>query len=193
MPRNTLAPGFIRLRSACLINGIALEHIQLIGVFNPVWTPGAPTIQKKDSAQILWTTAIAALMVPLKPLFTDDTAWLGAEIFRQDAPGDEPLFFATTTLTDVGSVAGTAVSGGQAVFSFKGADDSAMRFTLLESNIAVDLNHDYAALTTARKALADYIIGSTSWLTTRGNSFPAAFSKMVSKQNDKLRKIRLLL
>lgn len=192
MPRNTLAPGFIKIEQITTIGTLALSHVQSLGIIPVSWSGVTTTIERRSGVAYLWTAAVASLMVVLKPLFTDDTSWVGAELWRQDLPGDDPIFVASLAMTDVGSVAGTAISACQAVFSFKGADDSSLRFTLQEPTIAADLKHAYAALTAARKALVDYIMtGSDGWIHTRGNSLPASFQFMVTKTNDKTRKQRM--
>ena len=193
MPRSTLAPGFIRLYSTTVISAVAANHTQELGIAAPAWSGLTTTITKKDGGTGIWSVELAAFIVLWKALHQAATTFTTAEIWKQTLPTDDPILQATVTLNVVGTAAGSAQSACQSVFAFRGADDSGMRLTALEGVRAHNARVAYAGLTAAEKAVVDYVIGSGTWLYTRGNSFPVGFTMMTSKINDKLRKQRLNL
>lgn len=170
-----------------------MTHVQTLSVAAPVWSGAASTIQRKSAANVLWTTAVGELVALLRPLMNAATTYINAEIWRQDTATDDPIFIATAALALAGTAAGTTLSAGQMVIDFKGADDSDLRFTLLEPGTTANRRVAYPAMTAAEKALVDYIVGATTWLYTRGNSFPVNVGFLTTKTNDVLRKSRLNL
>lgn len=193
MARNALVPGFIRLYYTTVVSSIPLTHVMNLGVASPNFAVSPPTVQKKDTTTINWTAAVDALVLVLKPLFQSTTTFSLAELYQQVDVNSAPVLKANYNPAAVGTGGATTTRAGQVVFTCKSANGSLLRLTLLESNVAVDLRQPYASMTASEKALIDYVTGATTWIYTRGNSFPLVMSFKTSKENDKLRKLRLNL
>lgn len=192
MPKASLAPGFIKIQQTTIVSTVPMDHYQTLGIYSPTWSGATSTIQRRNAANVLWTTALGELITLMRPLFSTATTFIGAELWRQDTPTSDPSFVATTLLGLAGTT-GTVQNATQALFEFKGTDDSSLRFTLIESNIAANLRHPYTGMTANEKALVDYLVGTTNWVITRGNSFPDHVGFKTSKVNDKIRKHRFNL
>ena len=193
MPRKSLAPGFIKIFQSTTISGTPMSHVQTLSIAGPTWLGALTTLLRKSGAAVVWTTAVTELIVLLRPLMGTGTTYINAEIWRQDTATDDPLFISTVAIALAGTNGAATLSAGQAVIDFKGADDSDLRFTLLEPAMAANRRLAYLGMTAAEKALCDYIVGATTWLYTRGNSFPVNVGFLTSKTNDVLRKSRLNL
>lgn len=193
MTINSLAPGFIKLYYVQNL----LTHVQTI----PVSVAGDPTVGEEPEftpnvgAPILMSAFIDEYIAILQPLFGADTSFSSAEYWNQPEPEDDPTWYFTYPIGEVGTSGTASVDLLQAVMTFRTALGGIYRNYLMEisGSVPVNLHTSFPFSAGPFADLAEYLTGDTSCVLGRDNAaliVPIAFT---TKYNDALRKKRLLL
>ena len=186
---HSLYPGFVKL----FYTVGTFEHTQTIPVkpflsVSSTWYVEA----KGDPTGVLWTTALAAYINAVKPLYPATATFTYAELWTMSTPEADPLWVDTAMLAVVGTAGGSFVTAGQVVFSGRSTAGGVVKLYFMESIVAV--NNKYKPTYSAPLlAVASYLTGAGSWLAARDGGFWAVVPQVTSKTNDKLRKQRGLV
>jgi hypothetical protein len=111
-----------------------------------------------------------------------------ADFWSQPTPEDDPVWIYSHSLDDDGTSAGSAITAQQQVFTFRTDLGGLYRFYIMEGAVLANLALSYAAMGADSKALADYILGATSWLYGRDGGEPLVSLGYKTKYNDVLRR-----
>lgn len=187
MPKNTLAPGYIRLLYTVTINGIARPHIMNLGVRPADWSAATATIYKRDNAAIDWSAGVNVLVGWLKPCWPNVANFVSATLYRQDTPSSEPQYQSEYSIAQAGTGGGSVTAGRQETFTYRTFDGGIYKMVLLETGAGEVVRESVLTPATPRADLKDYVIGTTSWIYARDNSHPKTFLWRTAKMNDKLR------
>ena len=181
---NCLAPGYLRIA----YNSNGHDHHMTI----PVLPDGAAPnflLQKKGGGTVVQATAISQLLTLLQPAFTASDHFTGWEAFTQADCDSAPVFQNGGSISTVGTSGGATVPWVQTLLTFKSVGGGRGKLLWLEG---VSANNQHAALVpaggTTLDAVADYVIGSSSWLVARDNTFMNVMLNFTTKTNDTLRK-----
>lgn len=186
MASNCLAPGFVRV----FYNSNTHEHRMTIPVF-PVLPAGASTLlYEKGGATLAWLTGITAVITVIKARYPAAASFETAEIWTQADCESVPLLQDTQTLGIAGTLGSGATAYMQSLFTFRTQFGGRGKLMLMEPGGTVDVKSFPPTFggDAALQAISDYVIGSTSIVYARDNSFNASAIKYISKVNDKLRK-----
>lgn len=182
----SLAPGYVRIT----YDGSLFPHHMTIPV-NPDGTPTPgvePDILLKGASSLGVEAAIAAFITVTLPFFKSTTGFGLAEMHTVDPTSGLDTFIWAWDVGLSGSGSGTNVPTGQTVFSFKTVAGGAYRLYLLEGLNAPNQKMLPPYPAGIEKTLSDFVIGSTSPVYGRGNSYPLVPVSDVTKLNDKLRR-----
>jgi hypothetical protein len=193
MPKNTLSPLFVDIQYSTVVGGVTLDHHQKLGMNPAVLAGAATTVFRANGTTVLWSTAVIEWVTVAKTLFHTTSTFIAAELWSMPTPSSDPVFVATVALAIAGTSGASSVFANQAVWDFKGADDSDMRVTLLETNQAADQRKAYTAQSAAQKVVPDFFLAATCPFWTRGNAYPASTGILNTKTNDRIRAKRLQL
>lgn len=193
MAQYSLAPGYIKLRYSVTINSIAMNHVMTIPIVpeSPTWAN--LNVLQGNGVGVLWTTGITAFVNVAKKLYNASCTFVDAILYRQDTPTSAPVVMATTALGITGD---DAAANGQArgdLYFFTTTGGHPVKILLLENIFTPNLVQQYAALDVDQKAFVDYIKGTTSIVRGRDGLPAIAFQREITKNYDKVRKIRLAL
>jgi len=188
MPKNTLAPGFVKFTYSTVFSGITMQHVQRLSINPAVWSGQTTTLTPKSGAAILWSTALTAYADVWDDLFHTSSNLIGAELWRQDTPSSDPVYQGTWPLARAGVSASATVFAGQGTWTLFGSDDSIMKVTLIESLSAPNQKTAYGALGAGIvKSFFDYFLSNGCVFWTRGNAYCASAGFFWTKTNDKVR------
>jgi hypothetical protein len=79
-----------------------------------------------------------------------------------------------------------AAAGGQLIFQFRTADAGRMSLQFMESIVQPSNSLQYSGLTSAQKAIVDFVISADNWILGRDTSYPKVFHQMHPGQNEAL-------
>lgn len=194
MTRYSLAPGYITLNYTVTIATIAMQHHMRFQIQPeaPVWV-ALNLVPANGGAGVLWSTAVDALMLVLKPLFSTGTTFVDATLHRQDTASSAPILIATSALGVVGTNGGAAATSLEAKYIFRSSNGNLYYSTLIEPAGTPDQALQYAGLTAGQKAWVDYVRGTTSIIRARDQGLTTTFLRLVTKANDRVRKKRMQL
>lgn len=190
MARNSLAPGYVVIHYTVA----GLEHTQTLPVF-PVMPAGTGTLLfSKGGSSIAWVTAITAYLNASKGLFSSADATLDfADLFTQADEFSAPVFQDTHSFAIAGTNATATTESGQAVFGWRTQNGGRGKSQWMETAFPDDFIQVPASYGTDAATFATYVLGATSIVYARDGSFMSSGIRLITKENDKLRKIRLNL
>lgn len=185
MATYSLYPGFILLHYEVQ----DLEHKATLPCL-PVFDAGVWKVSTKGGADVLWATAITNYCNEVVDLYAAEDSFTYAELWTYDEPEGDPVFRALEPLSIAGESTGTILAG-QAVWGFHTANGGFMKPTLMECNLALDVQLNYVELgVSVAKDFADYLMSADGWVVGRDGEFPIGLTHLTTKKNDKLRRLR---
>lgn len=187
MPSPTsLAPGYVR----CTYDGQLFPHHMTIPVnFSGTPVPGSePDLILKDASTLGAEAAIGAMFALILPYFSAAIHFGLAEAHTVDSVTGEDQFIYAWNQGLVGSSGLADIAMSQIVFSFKTALGTAYKLYLMEGRLAPNFKELPPYSIALFSDLSDFIVGDTSPVYGRGNSYPFVPVSLLSKTNDKLRK-----
>lgn len=187
MPSPTsLAPGYIRVT----YDGVLFPHHMTIPVnYDGTPTPGTePDILLKDASSSGVIAAIADLFALIQPFYTSAVHFGLCEAHTVDDVTGEDNFVFAWNMGLLGTGSGTINAMGQFVMSFKTALGTPYKLYLMETILLPNLRDLPPYTESNRDNLSDFIVGDSSPVYGRGNSYPFVPVSAITKTNDKLRK-----
>lgn len=194
MTRYSLAPGYITVNYQTTIGGVALPHHMRFQILPeaPAWVN--VNIMKNDGATPqLWTAAVDAIIVLLRPLWNASTSFIDAQLHRQDTASSAPILVANWGIALAGSAAGADVASVEDKYIFRSTNGNLYYSMLMEDSSLANTVLALGGLSAARQAWVNYVKGATSVIKARDNGLPTTFLRAITKTNDKTRKLRLQL
>lgn len=181
-----LAPGYIRMT----YDGTLFPHHMVCPVnISGSPTPGVePDIILKDASTSGVISAWADYVDEMARFFNSGTNFGLAEIHTVDATTGDDAFIFAWNVNKVGLSVAANVATEQTVFSFKTALGTAYKLYLMETILQPNLRDLPPYAEANRLALSDFVVGNTSPVYGRGNSYPFTPVSCITKTNDKLRK-----
>lgn len=184
---NSLGEGFVRLT----YTGSSGIHHAVIPV-NFEGTPVAgvePTFTQKGAGTIEAEQAVADLMAVVTPFYDDTTLFGLAEVYSVNPATEERTFIYGWNVGLTGDGTLVEVPLTMATMSFKTVAGGVYKFVMMEQGFGANQKR-YPPFddSPAREALAAYIVGSTSWIVGRDNTYPFAPLSFTVKTSDALRK-----
>ena len=182
----SLAPGYIRQT----YDGVLFPHHMVCPVnITGSPTPGVePDIVLKDASTSGVVAAWADFLDVITPFFNTSVNFGLAEIHTVDATTGEDQFIFAWNAAKVGLSVAATVAMTQFVMSFKTALGTAYKLYLMETILQPNLRDLPPYSEANRLALSDFVVGNTSPVYGRGNSYPFVPVSAITKTNDKLRK-----
>jgi hypothetical protein len=156
---------------------------------DPAATPGVePDITLKDASTVAVSAGWADFVDVMTPFFNTSVHFGLAEIHTVDSVTGEDQFVFAWNVDKLGLSVAATVATSQFVMSFKTALGTAYKLYLMETILQPNLR-DLPPYTEAnRLALSDFVVGDTSPVYGRQNSYPFVPVSAITKTNDKLRK-----
>jgi len=181
----SLSPGYIRQT----YDGTLFPHHMVCPVNMDVAAAAGvePDIILKDASSVGAIAGWAAFLALIKVFFPSTVHFGLAEIHTVDPTTGEDRFIFAWNAGVVGTAGGSAVVAGQAVFSFKTTLGSAYKLYLMESVTPVNLRFLPPYSDAPNSNLSDFVVGDSSPVYGRKNSYPFVPVSLISKTNDKLR------
>jgi len=189
MARNSLYPGFIKLR----YTGNGHVHYQTIPV-RPFLSVGGTwfVVLKGNAAGELWTDFVDAYWNVLKPFLNTADELQVAHLWHYDSEDGDPIFREEYAVAAAGTAAGAALPYGQQVFTMRTELGGLFRCYIMECSTVANVKAYPPFGTGATKNLTDFLKGSTSAVVGRDGAFLSSVVSQVTKYNDALRKKYLL-
>jgi len=181
-----LSPGYIRQT----YDGTLFPHHMVCPInITGSPTPGVePDIILADASTSPVIAAWADFVDVITPFFHNTVNFGLAEIHTVDPTTGEDQFIFAWNTNKVGLSVAPTIPMSQLVFSFKTALGTAYKLYLMETIILPNLRDLPPYSEANRLALSDFVVGSSSPVYGRGNSYPFVPVSAISKTNDKLRK-----
>lgn len=185
MAQNSLYPGFVLMKYEVQ----NLEHRATIPCI-PVFDAGNWKLDTKGGTLVTLLAGTVAYISEIKALYAAEDTFTETELWTYDDPEGDPIFQTTIIHNIAGTSTGTFLAG-QAVYGIRTNGGGLMRPTLMESNLALDVQLNYNQLgTSISKDIVDYITSNDSWLVGRDGAYAIGLVHLTTKKNDHLRKIR---
>jgi hypothetical protein len=131
-------------------------------------------------------TEVLAWISLLQAVYTDDTSFYVAELWKYDPGTFDATFWSARTLTFSGDNVNPAIESGQAIFTFRSQEGGTMKVKLLESAISGQDPRATAELSEAEANLAAYVINPLlgQFFLARDTSYPFAFVRLFPGQDE---------
>lgn len=182
-----LAPGFARWT----YTGATGAHHGLLPV-NLVdgWVSGTePMLTNKGGTDITAIAAVTEYIDNWKALVGNDQNIGLCEIYSVDPDTGEGTFVFGFDLATTGSSGGTSAAKRGMQITFKLTNGRVFRAAFMETGIAADVDQrpPFTALS-GQAVFSDYVVSDDSIVYGRGNAYPFAPIRLLSKEYDVLRK-----
>lgn len=187
MTVNSLFPGFVRM----LYTGNAHPHIQVLPVKSITPNGASWDLGTKSGGVLDWASAVLAYATVFVPFLASTDEVISASLWQIASVGADPIFLAEDDISLAGTNAGAAVPMGQAVMTFRTSLGGLYRWYCMEPAIADDTIL-FPPYTGPFLALFNYLTGVNSVVVGRDGGSPTSSIRLVSKENDALRKKYLL-
>ncbi len=185
MASNCLAPGYVKI----FYSSNGHSHTQTLPV-KPASVVSNFHLLTKDGTNVAIADALEAYYAVWAGFFATGDTMDGFEQYTQANCASAPVFQGAGTLTGFIGASGSAdVQWGQADFTFKSAGGGRGLLKLLETPLPVDTKsalNSYVSGTI--RDFVDYLIGDSSWILARDNTYLSRPINLVTKTNDALRK-----
>jgi len=188
MARHSLFPNSITIH----YTSNSHDHTMVLPVGVVAGSAPAWTIPVRSGSPVDWRDAVDDFAALLAPLLDTSSSIDYAELFTYEATDSPGEFLAAHTIDVAGTNVGAASPWVQLVMPFKAVGGNSLRLTLLESVLDPDEHVPYASMVPQAQDVADFILSTDDWISTRGGSFPTVSLGSTTKINDKLRKRYLL-
>jgi len=186
MAINSLSPAFIKILYS---NGSVQHKMVLPTKFDGAVTPGVnPNLLLHSSANNTFTSSMSSWGDLLKPCFGTGTVFNSAEVWSQPTPDDDPVWIYTYGMGQVGTHASANITAEQVVMTFRSDLGGLSRLYLMETPFAANVKVLYGAMANPLLAVANFVVGSSSWIWSRDNGKPILCLQYKTKYNDVLRR-----
>lgn len=184
MPSNSLAPGFVKL----FVQSPTAEHVHTIPVKPYLGIGGVWFLEQKGSSVgSTWDVGVNALVTVLKPFLSAANSYTYAELWTQESPTIDPVFRDSIILGVAGTNAAAYTPTLQYTFSLRTEGGGVGKVVVLDASGTPNIRTKppYTGITLA---LANYLVGNSSIVVGRDNTWHIAMVKSVTKLNDALRR-----
>lgn len=193
MTQYSLYPGFVKI----FYNFSNMIHTMTIPV-EPVagWEVGTePELRINASTTVSLSSGITSLMGVIKPYFGSGTEFQSAEAWFYESEEGDPIWVYTYPIAQAGTSATQSLAYAMQVMTFRTALGNLFKLYLMEvaTTALTPFKNPAPFPAGAAKNIADYIVGSSSWIRARDGSKPVVPLALLGKTSDAIRKIRLLL
>lgn len=191
---NSLFPGFFRFFYK---NG-GQEHrheVPIVPSVDGASITAISLLRQANGDGVAVTAAAEAYATAFRKLHPTTTTVERWELYSVASPGAIPVLQALGSINLPGTGVGAKVEDSQATITFKTKAGGLIKVVVLDTYFQYDqiVSTYTVGGTVNESAYIEYMLGPTNIRVGRDNAFPLTFKRIVTKQNDALRKARLNL
>lgn len=189
MAGHSLSPGFIEIQYTY---SNLLHKMRLPVQPGNGWATGVePNLVQKNGVDVPMSTAVDAFITLIKTMFNAATEFVKAEAWFYPTGAGDPIWVYTHALGVAGTAGTPNTNMAQGVITFRTLIGGVFKLYLMEGAFTVNSRNSWPFGAGNPTNVANYLIGSTSWVYGRDNGSLVVPMWFTTKTNDKLRKIRL--
>lgn len=192
MTHNSLDPGFVIIHYT---RG-AVPHQQVIPVlWSTAPTVGAdPSLLTKAGGTVLGSVGVNAYILLFKVLFFTDVTFQDAEFWYKATETSDPVWIFTHPLGVAGTGVGSSTIAHQIAMTYRTGTGGIFRLYAMEPAAvwAGNQKQSWPTWNVGGANVANYLMGTTSWVVGRDNGYLVVPIRLQTKTNDALRRKLIL-